>query len=49
LGGKNKGKDYLKNMGVVGMMLNVIVKRDDEGLWTRLDSVTQERTSDDKL
>jgi len=39
----------LKNIGVDGMMLNMTVKKDDEGLWTKLDSLTQERTNGDIL
>jgi len=34
------GKEYLKDISVDGMMLNMTVKKDDERLWTRLDSLT---------
>jgi hypothetical protein len=42
-------KEHLKNIGVDGMMLNMTVKKDTEELWTRLDSLTLERTNGDIL
>jgi hypothetical protein len=45
----NKETEYLKDIGVDGIMLNMTVKKDDERLWTRLDSLTQERTNGDIL
>jgi hypothetical protein len=42
-GRKNKGREYFEDIGLDGIILKVTVKKDGEGIWNGLASLTQNR------